>query len=64
VGLDLAEKSVAMATSLGRIEKPTPGRSSTTAFLPTLKNLAKISPVDVQIIGLTEIVKKRNSSRT
>jgi len=48
-----------MATSLEELKKD-PDRSSTNNYLSFGAKIAKISPVDPEIIGLQAIIKKRN----
>ena len=52
--------NLATAMSLEGPKKLTSDRSSTAKVLPSTDsaNLVKIGPIDVEIIGLTEIVKK------
>ena len=55
-------KSVAMATSL-KISKRGPDRSSTAKTLSFGEKIVKISPADLEIICLQEVIKKIKKER-
>jgi len=57
--VDFAHKIGWHGNVFSGIEKLTSDLSSTAIVVPSLQNWIKIGPVDVEIIGLTEIIKNK-----